>query len=346
MQNIGGNVLLIKEVNVNIIKKSLKNLKTATKPQIAKATGLSTVTVGTILEILLKKNEINEMKQVKSNGGRPAQEFGYNFNYMNALILFPFEKENKTYISTDVVNLEGKSIYKNIAEVIGVNYETIKSIISNLINTYQNIKIIGFGNPGIEVNGKIIFSDYKELTNLNLSEEFLKEFNIPVIIENDVNAAVIGFNKRKCSEKKENLVYIYFPDKYPPGSGILINGEIYKGNRNYAGEIANIDGFLWNEKLYANFDEFCLNVGKIINIFSCILNPDVIILNGNFINETHIKTIKNYCKNSISESLTPELYNSENFLLDYRKGLIEKCLNELEPNISLVKREKLKGVEN
>jgi len=49
-----------------------------------------------------------------------------------------------------------------------------------------------------------------------------------VIFENDVNAASVGYCKRNQNESDTALIYLYFPQKYPPGGGIYINGNSTK----------------------------------------------------------------------------------------------------------------------
>ena len=61
MEKLNGNTVLIKEVNINIVREALKKNSSVTKPQIAKETGLTSATVGTILNDLLEKNEILEL---------------------------------------------------------------------------------------------------------------------------------------------------------------------------------------------------------------------------------------------------------------------------------------------
>ena len=53
MEKINGNSLLMKEVNINILRNALRKEKYFTKQKLAEITGLSIVTVGTILNQFL-----------------------------------------------------------------------------------------------------------------------------------------------------------------------------------------------------------------------------------------------------------------------------------------------------
>ena len=62
------NTLLIKEINLNIVRKQLLSLKTATKQQLAQLTGLSLMTVSSIISELIDNGEVVEGNWVKRGG--------------------------------------------------------------------------------------------------------------------------------------------------------------------------------------------------------------------------------------------------------------------------------------
>ena len=84
MENIGGNAIIIKEININFVRKILKMKGQGTKQEIAKETGLSFVTVGTALQHLLSQNEIFETKQVAP---KISSQISFKFAYSMSSIL-------------------------------------------------------------------------------------------------------------------------------------------------------------------------------------------------------------------------------------------------------------------
>lgn len=81
MKNIGGNAVIIKEININLVKELLKNKGQATKQEIAKESGLSFVTVGSALQHLLQK-----MRFLKQSWFNPMEE-GLHSNIVIIMIL-------------------------------------------------------------------------------------------------------------------------------------------------------------------------------------------------------------------------------------------------------------------
>ncbi len=337
MKNISGNSLVIKEVNINLVRKVLKQKGQATKQQIAQATGLSTVTVNTVLIKLMQQNEAYEIELSSSIGGRRAHQFKYNSNHALALILFPYENKGEIIVHSTVINLSGECVEENTSKVDTINLEVLEYIINERLAMYQNIKALGFGLPGTENEGRMVVSDYKALLGVSITEYFGQKYNKPVIMENDVNAAVIGYSKRTGTVGESTVVYLYFPEKYPPGAGICINGKLHKGKRNFAGEISNIPlDISWEDTvLYSSCDEICKAIGNIIISVSSVIDPDVVVLHGNFLTPQHRSSIAEVCRNRLPHSVVPEIVISCDFAQDYLQGMIVKTLETLEPNIAL-----------
>ncbi|MDF2613307.1 MAG: hypothetical protein K0S71_1093 [Clostridia bacterium] len=339
LEHIGGNALVIKEVNINLVRKVLKEKGQATKQQIAEETGLSTVTVGSVLQQLIKENEVFEAELSSSRGGRPAKQFQYNNDFALVLTLFPYEAEGNIVIHCMVANLSGESIFEKNEEVSHIDLESLEHMINPLMSTYPAISAIGIGLPAVESNGKIVVSDYKALIGISLTSHFNDLYQRPVIIENDVNAAVVGFVKRKELIRGHAVVYLYFPDKYPPGAGIFIDGKLYRGKGNFAGEVSNIPvGVSWSESLYQSFEELCDAIAKLIIIMSSVLSPEHIVLSGHYINQTHVNAIIQGVCSHLPQNIMPSISLSENYIDDYALGMIEETLEILEPDIVLTRK--------
>lgn len=338
MKDISGNALVMKEINTNLVRKALKAKRVATKQQISTETGLSLVTVGTVLQYLVQQNEVFESALSPSSGGRPAQQYCYNADFAHALIIFPYEKDERIVVRSSIVNLSGQCIYTADTTVGAINLETFEGIIEPLLNTYPAIQVIGFGNPGVEEGGKIIVSDYKKLIGTSLSGHFSSLFQVPVIVENDVNAAVIGFARRQQLTSDSIMVYLYFPDHHPPGAGIFIHGGLFKGRKNFAGEVNLLPlDIQWSDSLYSSFDELCKAITKLIVSFCGILNPDSIVLNGSFLSESHLRTIIQHCSAALPQNIVPTIQLSDNFISDYQTGLIVQSLAQLEPDLQITR---------
>ncbi len=342
MKDISGNALIIKEINISLVRKTLKSKGIATKQQIATETGLSLVTVGTVLLHLAAQHEVFESELSPSSGGRPAQQYRYNEDFAHALIIFPYESDGNIIIQSTIVNLSGQCIYSVDSQVEAIDMKVFERIIEPLYNAYPSIQAIGFGHPGVEESGKIIVSDYKMLIGTAFTEHFSSLYHVPVILENDVNAAVIGFANQKKLPHNSILVYLYFPDQHPPGAGILINSELFKGMRGFAGEVGTIPlGIEWDDELYSSSGMLCEAITKLILTICAILNPDKVILNGSFLSEEHMAAISQNCGAELPQNILPVIQLSDSFVADYQDGLIVQTLKQLETDIKITSKKHL-----
>jgi len=337
LKSIGGNAIVMKEVNVNLVRMMLKAEGEATKQQIAGLTGLSAVTVGTILLQLLQTGEVKETELCSSGGGRPAQRFMYNGDFAFALTLFPYEVAGRTIIRSTVVNLLGTRVHERTDEVEQVDVACFERIIDALLASYPAIRAIGFGLPGAEWKGTIVISDYKALIGIAIVDYFSEKYEMPVIMENDVNAAVVGFCERKQIGSDSAVVYLYFPDHYPPGAGIIIHGKLFKGRRNFAGEVGHIPlGIPWGKNSFmASSEKVEHAIVQLIVSICAVLNPDCIVLCGNFLDQAIGRRIAERCSTDLPISAVPEVIVSEDFAGDYAEGMAAQTLATLEPSIVL-----------
>jgi hypothetical protein len=339
MKDIGGNALVIKEININLVRKALKATGPATKQQLAEETGLSLVTVGTALNSLKLQNEVFEYELSPSRGGRPAQQYLYNNAFAHALIVFPYEIDGRIAIRSTIVDMAGISVNTFDTTVEFIDIKIFERIIGPLLCSFPTIQAIGFGNPGVDKNGLILLSDYPGLVGTHLTEYFSTLYKVPVILENDVNAAVIGFTSRCKLPEDSILAYLYFPDRHPPGAGIFVNGKLLRGKSNFAGEISRIPlDVVWNDNLYSSADLFSEAVTRLIITICGVLNPDSIILNGDFLSEAYMSAIAQRCAAHLPQNILPSIQLSESFISDYQSGLTVQTLAQLEPDIRLARK--------
>ncbi len=114
--------------------------------------------------------------------------------------------------------------------------------ISELMNNHKGFPItgIGVGAPGIvapdnsTVKYPPNFSDWNEI---DLGEVIRKEFNLPVVIENDANAAALGEAKFGAGAGEKNFLFVIWGTGV--GGGIILDGKIYRGPGGGAGEIGH-----------------------------------------------------------------------------------------------------------
>jgi glucokinase len=116
-------------------------------------------------------------------------------------------------------------------------YKTENTDIKNI--SIKNIKAIGIAAAGQidKKNGVILYSPNLNWRNVRIKDELENSFNIPVSIENDVNAIAYGEWKIGAGKGVKNLVCIFIGTGI--GSGLVINNRLSTGCNGSAGEIGH-----------------------------------------------------------------------------------------------------------
>lgn len=131
-------------------------------------------------------------------------------------------------------------------------FEQMKYKIDAMIkeNRIEKSKILGMGVgiPGITNVESGVVQDAPALgwKNFPVKEKLKEFFDIPIYIDNDVNINVLGEQWKGAGKGKSNLIYIAIGTGI--GSGIMINGELYRGSNYSAGEM----GYMVTDRQYAN----------------------------------------------------------------------------------------------
>ena len=185
----------------------------------------------------------------------------------------------------------------------------------------------------MESEGKVVCNDYPALVGSSLSGRYGERYGLPIAVENDVNAAALGYCRREGVSDGAAMAYLYFPKRHPPGMGICVGGELYRGKSGYAGEVGSIPlGIDWGTpSLYMSPAARSRAIGLVIAAFAALLNPGSAILCGEFLEEADIGAIETECARWVPHNALPSIGVSRDFSLDYQNGLIGETLALMEP---------------
>ena len=128
--------------------------------------------------------------------------------------------------------------------------EAVDMAVVNAGINYDEIVSVGIGTPG-SVNkdtGAIEFSNNLKFHNVPAKAMLEERLKKPVYLENDANAAALGEAVAGCGNGVKNFVAVTLGTGV--GSGIIIDGKIYRGSNFCGGEmghmVINVDGIPCN----------------------------------------------------------------------------------------------------
>jgi predicted NBD/HSP70 family sugar kinase len=230
--------------NVDILE-LLRKRGPISRPEISKEIGINVVTISNYVDDFIKHNLVYEKELDISEGGRRPvlldlnAQGGYivgaGLNLMNMVGLLVDLKGN--IITKTQIARPNKTSVKDITECL---LEIIREIFRRSKQYTSNIKGIGVGIAGLvnKRDGSIHWPQkmdhYYTYASVDLPLKGLieREFNLPTLIENDATSACFGEYLLGMDTGVKNMVYMFSG----VGCGLLINGNIYRGNQGYAGE--------------------------------------------------------------------------------------------------------------
>ena len=231
--------------NIDILE-ILRRRGPISRPDISKEMGVNVVTISNYVDDFIKHNLVYEKEFDISEGGRrpvlldlnPKGGYivGVGLNLMNMVGLLV---DLKGDIITKTQIARPRASVKEIAECL---LEIIREILRRSKEYTSDIKGIGVGVAGLvnKKDGSIHWPQKMDhyytyaSVDLPLRDLIEKEFNLPVLIENDATTACFGEHWLDLERGLKNVIYMFSG----VGCGIMLNGEVYTGTQGYAGEVA------------------------------------------------------------------------------------------------------------
>jgi glucokinase len=104
----------------------------------------------------------------------------------------------------------------------------------------KQIKAVGIGAPGtVDAEaGRIIFAPNLRWEGIPLKKSLEKQLAVPVHVENDCNAAILGIYEAELASKPRHVVGIFLGTGI--GGGIILDGKLFSGFTGTAGEIGHM----------------------------------------------------------------------------------------------------------
>ncbi|WP_374706298.1 ROK family protein [Paenibacillus sp. J22TS3] len=310
------------------IRSALLELGSATKAELCHYLGISFPTASKFLAQLQKRGELIAVGYDDSSGGRRAKRYAYNADYMLGLAIF-MEKTETNYV---IFNCLGEIKDEGTtAGALESDAEHLTQQIAGMIAKHPKISSIAIGVPGAVNNGRIIYiPGYEHFRDLNLKLHLESRFAIPVVVENDMNAAVLGYS-RAGAAGNSSLVYICFGQN-GPGAGLLINGDVVRGKSFFTGEVSFLPQYE-----HLNFGQALSRHGRdkasglltdaqvdaisrLVAAFTAIINPHTIIFSRDEVEVSSLERITNRSADYIPGEHLPKL-SLGNLKKDYLDGL-------------------------
>jgi N-acetylglucosamine repressor len=211
--------------------------------ELARDLNLAPSTVGIYVDHLIEEGFLSESKRLGSEFGRPPTALALN-PQGGRFIGVDFEARNIMATSVDFSQKPLQQYHGTItpADSIEVILDKIDSSIGEVLSSEDGRRVlaIGVGVPGVIDPVRGVARQYKHIrgwSHIPLAQRLSQRFGVPVFLENNIRSmalAELWFGQGRGLED-----FICLGMRSGIGAGIIVDGHVYHGSNNLAGEIGD-----------------------------------------------------------------------------------------------------------
>ncbi len=314
-------------LNKNAVLNFIKNNATVSRTDIWEQMDLSRASVTQIVKQLIKEGLVIETGCGDSTGGRKPHLLRFN---KNAKYILVFDWYSKSFCIT---NLASEVLYKNPVKLdVNINpQDFVLEIVEEVkkafhIKKLNNEKIIGLGlvMPGIidPIGGIIKFSAEQRWKNIAIRDMIEESTKIKTFLDRQGNMNAVGEYLYGKNEGVKDFVLVEMEED-GIGMAVIMNGELQRGSNYMIGEFGHIkllnkgplcscgkEGCLEaiiKKLLRENdnkwVDEAVYYIGWGISFIIDMLDPKVIVLSGELVENMSDDTIQSIKKVVVENSI-------------------------------------------
>lgn len=238
------NTASVRRHNLGLLLDTIEAHGSISRAGLSRATGLSQPTVGAAIEVLIQSGLVQPVGTGESSGGRPPKmlEFNATHGFVVGIDL------GGTNIKVGLTDLRGQ-VRCRIEEptpkhqdsgpgaVTRAIFGAVERAVDEAGVEWSKVLAIGVGAPGVtDPNlGTVSLAPAVGWEKTPVRSLLSQKFRIPVRVDNDVNAAAMAEQAFGCGRQYPDFVFMAIGTGI--GAGVVINGQLYRGATNAAGEL-------------------------------------------------------------------------------------------------------------
>jgi predicted NBD/HSP70 family sugar kinase len=229
----------IRDINRQIVLNYVREREPISRAEIARETDLQRSTISAIVEDLTREGLIEEVGEGESTGGRRPTLL--KLRAAGPIAVGVSLTPTLTTIATS--DLAGRVIdqhdfltdpQKTLNHVIG--------IVREFNARYGSIEGVGVSLPGLvdPSTGTALYIPYFPWRDLPVSQMISAAVGLPVVIDNDANAVALAelwFGRPEVNDARDFILVLVAEGV---GTGIIFDGQVYRGQRGAAGEFGHM----------------------------------------------------------------------------------------------------------
>lgn len=290
--------------NVMKIIQSLVKQGGCTKNELVFYTGLSLSTIDSLLEEMLKSNQVIKAGYRESTGGRPSMSYKVNGEFSQTLCIYAYKHDKTITVIGRLYNLYSEMMEKKRRDIPKLDRDVLCSFIDEMLNAQVHTICLSLPDCDIDIKHR-----YKQR----------------VFVKNDVYMGVIGAYIKHM--QYDSIVLL--DSKVNSRLGIVVHGHLVEGKSSIAGQIRYMP-LIENKNRRSMKGRSQLLVIELQNIIG-MLNPEAIVICAQGIDQHYVEEelLKIFKMNDM-----PHLIYIDDFIDEVMLGMESISKDSLFDNLS------------
>lgn len=232
----------IRDINKQIVLTYVRDRAPISRAQIARETALQRSTVSAIVDDLQLDGLIEEIGTGDSTGGRKPTLLRIRTGIPVAIGV----DVTPRYTTVALCDLAGQILKKHTfptsPDIDRMSEQIINAVEKHISENKKHHLEVGISVPGVadQATGRVRYIPYFEWNNWEIGRQITVRTNVPVTIDNDANAIALAelWFGDESNHRDKNFITVLVAEGI--GTGIVFEGQVYRGERGAAGEFGHM----------------------------------------------------------------------------------------------------------
>lgn len=231
----------IRDINRQIVLNYVREREPISRAEIARETNLQRSTVSAIVESLKSLRLVEEVGEGESTGGRRPTLL--KLRTKGAIAIGVAITPSHTTIATS--DLAGRIVEEEEFVTDPDPEKTISNVIKvvrEFSKRHKGMEAVGVSLPGLvdPATGTAVYVPFFKWRDIPIAEIISTAVGLPSVIDNDANAVALAelwFGRPEVSDARDFILVLVAEGV---GTGIIFDGQVYRGQRGAAGEFGHM----------------------------------------------------------------------------------------------------------
>jgi len=232
----------MRDINKQIVLNYVRDRAPISRAEIARETALQRSTVSAIVEDLQLDGLIEEIGMGDSTGGRKPTLLKLRTGVPVAIGVDVTPLETTIALADLAGQILQKETFATSPDVDFMSRQIVEKVKKHAIENKNHNLEVGISVPGIadQTTGNVLYIPYFQWSDWDICKQITEQTGLRATVDNDANAialAELWFGEER-DRKDRNFITVLIAEGI--GTGIIFDGQVYRGNKGAAGEFGHM----------------------------------------------------------------------------------------------------------